>query len=727
MAAATSAVLLAVWGATGMLAVRVDAAESVRIQGEQAPSVSTTNIAEAPEYFTETWSDPMDFTDAADWDPVKGRRVKLANASWTPGSVTYNTDSGGGRLYFVGAEPTEMDYTGGRQASHNRVNSSRFTRMSFRAYTDRDIVGLIVFNHCASGGNGVGDPYESCAGQGLKAINLRAGWHTYDLDMTGANDADSFTNPDFPNSLQGAAWANGSIAHVALQPSVGGVGGVNGVLDWVRIYQPGVSTATVNPNRAGTSALWHDGDANPANNGTPTNQALHAGVLRTLSGSRTVEFGALPAGGYRLVTSNTSGGATSAPTAVTVNARPRPVVIDPDVTGAGDWFTEVLANPKDFNDAGDVPVMFDGALASRNFNPGLAGGWLNATSAGQRDDPHLFLSDASWAGPAIDASLWHRVTWDISYEGAYGTNAVPGEGLDMRFCWFVVNGQSVCSRDVFPSTRHTTYTVSLKTPNPGDIEQFGGSKGLGWGGPASKMVHLFRLDPHEDPGNRNWHLGNVRLSHDDTPNAAGRFDVRFEDRAFEPGSVADVYVDSNGGDSNPGTRVVTNRAVSAGVNTVSVDLNPFTKGAYTINVVIRDPLGQSSTGVSTGPVNSAIGPSGAGPAAPATPGPGSPPLAGFEGVIVAGRTIGVGGWAIDPDGGKPQVMVQVNGLDVGRPAVAGYRPDIFNFFGGNVDPDSGWSQAIALPPGTHNVCVYTADSVAAWTWFGVGCRQAVVK
>ncbi len=102
-----------------------------------------------------------------------------------------------------------------------------------------------------------------------------------------------------------------------------------------------------------------------------------------------------------------------------------------------------------------------------------------------------------------------------------------------------------------------------------------------------------------------------------------------------------------------------------------------------------------------------------------------PPDGVIDSVRTDGRTIMVDGWAIDRNGGIPQVLMTVNGLPVRllRPDRA--RPDVLEARGG--DLTSGFSASIPAGPGGHSVCVAVQDVEQTNVWAPIGCRSVVVK
>jgi hypothetical protein len=686
----------------GAAPLRAPVAAAAPAPVAQAPSVSPTSVAEAPDYFTDTWADPLDFSNAEDFDTTPGRRAVGATSAVGNGVLDYRTTSGFGRLYFISSEPTEIDTIGHRQSTFRPLDSNKYTRLGMHAWTDRDMVAYLVWNHCSDGSGSA-----SC--QGYKSFHLRAGWHFYDLDLLGANDADSYTDASAPNSIHQSPWNAGPILRLGLQPSGTGVNGVRGLISHLRVFQPGSPGSSATVNTTGGN-LWWDVDTTSGNNGYP-GQGAGAGILRSVpDGNAVVDFGALGPGSYQLLAeSGGSFGSHSAP--FVVDAAPRPVVIDPDMAGSGDWSAEVRGNSADFSDPFDVFAMFDGAPSYRNVSVGIGGGELHAS--GVNSDPQLFFSDAWWNGPPIDATEWHRVSWRITYEGVYGTNSVPGEGLDARFCWQGLQGQVSCSKDVFPATRATTYATSLQRFPPSAVEP-GGYSGLGWGGPYSQMVHLFRFDPHEDPGLRNWHLDWLRLSHDDRMPYGGSFNIQFLDAAWEPGTVADIYVDGDGPGGSLGRMILSGHPVVNGVNTVPWNGAGSPPGLYNVNVVLRDPRGSSRLATSTGPLDLPV------------PGKWTPSGVLDEAYAIPGG-IYVAGWAVDPDTPRSPITMRIGvdatAYDIGlasahHSGLARLRSDL----GGA----HGFRATVPASPGWHTVCAH-ANNVGYGSNNIVGCKQVFVK
>ena len=98
----------------------------------------------------------------------------------------------------------------------------------------------------------------------------------------------------------------------------------------------------------------------------------------------------------------------------------------------------------------------------------------------------------------------------------------------------------------------------------------------------------------------------------------------------------------------------------------------------------------------------------------------------FEKATVKGRTVVLQGWALDPDGAKPNVRILVDGRAVKQLTPNVRRSDVASFFGGSVDGYSGWNHTVGVSPGRRRVCVQVADPATS-TWHSNACTDVVVK
>jgi subtilisin family serine protease len=103
-----------------------------------------------------------------------------------------------------------------------------------------------------------------------------------------------------------------------------------------------------------------------------------------------------------------------------------------------------------------------------------------------------------------------------------------------------------------------------------------------------------------------------------------------------------------------------------------------------------------------------------------------PALHRLERATVQGRTVVLQGWALDPDGAKPNVRLLVDGRPVKQLGPNVRRTEIASFFGGSVDTYSGWTHTAGVSAGKHRVCAQVADSGTS-TWHSTTCSDVVVK
>jgi hypothetical protein len=102
-----------------------------------------------------------------------------------------------------------------------------------------------------------------------------------------------------------------------------------------------------------------------------------------------------------------------------------------------------------------------------------------------------------------------------------------------------------------------------------------------------------------------------------------------------------------------------------------------------------------------------------------------PPIGALDRIDVAGRTVTAQGWALDPNGGSPRVLLAANGFPaaLGRSQLS--RPDVRAAVGG--DGTAGYALSAQLGAGTHDVCVLWEDTTTTGQWSSPTCQQVVVK
>jgi hypothetical protein len=170
-----------------------------------------------PDFATQTYGDPWDFSNAADFDAQQQWwSRKLSNFSVANGMLSFDTTSFGELPLVRGFGAIAIPW--GRDGSLHPIDASKYTRISFRmnANISAPTQGQVTWYTC-----GTTDP--SCLG-GMP-VNVKPGWNTYDLLLH-----------KYYNSMP-MQWS-GAITSLTLIPIGGNISSAHVDLDWVRVYDP---------------------------------------------------------------------------------------------------------------------------------------------------------------------------------------------------------------------------------------------------------------------------------------------------------------------------------------------------------------------------------------------------------------------------------------------------------------------------------------------------------
>lgn len=539
-----------------------------------AVSVDRVSVTVPAEYFTHEVGDAMDFDSVYDFDTTPRHMVQGGSASMGNGTLTV---SGSGQIFLLRTDAGSYPTRTNRDPRAIPLDAGKYRRISIRMHSSENAAAALGFRNCLEPG---------CV-DGTKYFNLVAGWHTYDLDMTGS--ADFEVVPGGAPPVAGAPWS-GLIKYLYLSPAFNVPNKPTLTIDDVRIYEPAENiNVTVAAGGGSGTELWSQANGHAENLvgriGTNRNIAVSAGILRP--GTLTRFF-------------TRDGGTTSASSALIdmpPNSRPTPWVLSPSAAGGGDWATEVRGDPWDFEQVTDAY-----GVANANFS--VSDGWGHGSTAGPTvNDPALYLN---LNGASIDSTLYHKAVFTLRYDGPWGLEDAPGGGMNARLMWHLHGappGAYQISDDLVVMTGENTYEVDLRTsPHHAILDPAGNPAPFGWGNHQAPFIDQIRLDPHEDRGARGWHISDFKLLRNE--NASPGFHLRFQDRTWTPGTVADIEIDNDRNPANGGVvRVATNHPVGAGVNTVHWDSTGTPPGAYWVNVTLRNPAGVSTTVYSTGQVD----------------------------------------------------------------------------------------------------------------------------
>ncbi len=619
------------------------------LSASAAPAValSNTSVAAAADFATRTYADSWDFENSADLPLSAGRAGNGVSNPFLQDGVYYADVASGGWLNLV--QTISGSYAYGRDGQAMPIDTAAYTRFSVRMYSDKADVAKVWWNNC---------PQMALSCYGAAMFTTHAGWGVYDIALQKRPDTS-------------AAWS-GPMVGIRLDPISNRGGRI--ALDWVRLYQP-ASTGQVTVSGPANADILLDQDTNPSN-GNETVVRRDDATLRTGANGAAVLDSSLLAPGTWQVAARTSGGVSYAPTALTVNPPPMPVVLDPDVSGGAD-VNDVMGNSRwDMSESSDV-----------SSHPNVTGSVANGVFNGRNAGPTINDPVVSFTMPGlIDGTRFHRLTVKASYDGPFSLADAPGGGMMARWVWAVAGVEGLHSgEDLVVTTGDQTITMDLND-DPAKVIDPGSQLHVGWTG---QRISYVRFDPNEDPSTaRTWRIDDVKLAEDDK--GAGSFDVRYQDANWAPGTTADIAV-RKGSTGGPETTLARAVPVTQGVNSFRWTLGSLPAGTYWVAVTMTRGGAGTATGVSTGPVQMT----------------GGLPYGSLDQAVAAGKDgIRMQGWAVDPASGDTPspVHMYVDGRGLAG-TTGGARADVAQSFG--VSGNHGFDLTMSgVSAGAHQVCAY---------------------
>ena len=164
-----------------------------------------------------------------------------------------------------------------------------------------------------------------------------------------------------------------------------------------------------------------------------------------------------------------------------------------------------------------------------NMSYGFNGNLLNGINAGDMRDAHFFLP----LNGAIDGNRFHRLTFNVFYEGPFSLGFEPGGGMVARLIWETAGAPGVWqdSDDIVVYPGWNNISIDMATSPAYAITDPDTPNRIGW---AGQQITAVRFDPHEDIGARRFLVDNIKLAEDST-GYGGAYDVRFHDNAWQRG------------------------------------------------------------------------------------------------------------------------------------------------------------------------------------------------
>ncbi|MDH3704797.1 MAG: hypothetical protein OES57_01945 [Acidimicrobiia bacterium] len=630
-------------------------------------TVSPSSVAENHDFATSSFADPWDFSQSTDIELHEDLGYsRMSNVNITNGRFIGTSQPYGSVMLMRSWDPGGIPW--GRDGALHPISANSYSHIAFRMKT--------TLSGPAGGGQvnwySCGQTRADC--RGAAKFTAQPGWHTYIVPLV--ND---------PGWNYPRAWS-GQIRGLQLAPSSVPT---TIQLDWVRLFTPGtdatVTVADTDPPTAPT-VFW-DRDKKHSNN-TPDNPNWGP-VGTTTNGQISFPASAYPPGSYYFFADD--GGALSSHSSrLTIDKRPRPVIISPDAEGGRDYAQMARNNQWDFNQPNDV-AGYNNAAGT------VSGGLLVGTNQPpHRSDNQVFLPVAG----TIRGSQWHRLSVRVHYSGGFSLSGGPGGGMNARFVWGLGPGQFRVSDDLVVRPGWNDITIDLAELTPADVE---GSGGVDWTG---RSIDLFRFDPHEDSGTRQFKIDHIRLREDDR--GVGSFDIRFKDMGFQPGTIARIYADNN--DQGHNGTLIGVVEVHQGVNTFRWTPSDDLLGRRYIHIAMTDPAGTTSRSYSPGPVQMLADPSNVSP------------VGNFEKAVDSPGGMYVKGWAYDGDSTEHEtVEIYVDGVPVRTATANNVRRDVREKVAAVPVMRSGFNRIIPASPGWHDVCVVAINQHTGSDRH-IGCR-----
>lgn len=476
-----------------------------------------TRVAAAPDFATEVLGDPWDMCNPQDISPEPTQLVGFSGFSFQTGPcraggttmpVNGVADSS---VMFLHSGLWEHALNPGKNGRNFPIDSAKYQVLSYKVTTDTTEDPQIYWLHNPSGhpaGDGLG---------GRVAPRVTPGTRLVVADLTQS------PIPGF------SAWTDGPVRGFRLDPnSFNAVENVT--LHWVRLTpgpnSPLAAKRTISWTGSGATTITvrdnSDGSVFPVVSGLSANSYLW-------------NYGVLAPGSYTLTVTNASGSGSAT---FSINSPPSIELTNPSELSGADFATTVLGNPWDMSSAGDVQITGLDHFTNLSFS----GGMLHATNT--TNDPIVTLLYHGNNSVPIDTSRFRYLTYWLQVDGPYDL----AQGSVARVIWdsMVASATTAMSQDiiVWPGmNRYTIDLASLSTAVDGGLEPVGTPEP--W---AAGPKRYLRLDPHEFPQARTFHIDEVRLTA--KPAAGATFPIQFvSNDADGDAATVSFYYDV---DTNPG-------------------------------------------------------------------------------------------------------------------------------------------------------------------------------
>jgi len=492
--------------------------------------VFPTRLAAGPDYATEVLGDPWDMCNPEDVTLRPDEIVGFSSFSFLTGPCR----AGGTTMAVNGGNDSSMMMLSsgiydaalnpGRNGRNFPIDSSRYQVLSFKLSSNATDVPQIYWFH---------NPLNHPSGPGIGgrlAPSTFPGTQIAVADLTQSLLAG--TSP----------WTSGVVRGLRIDPNASNAV-ENVFLYWVRLT-PSASS----PLAAKQTITWNGSGAATITVRDNVDGSVFPVVSNLSANSYLWNYGVLAPGSYTLTVTNSSGSGSAT---FSINNPPSIQVTDPSVTSGDDYATTVLGNPWDMSSSADIQLTGLDHITNISFSGGL----MHATNT--NNDPIVTLLYNTNNSVPIDTSRFRYLTYRLQVDGAYDL----GAGSVARVIWgATASSAAAVSQDIIVVPGMNSYTVDLATlseATDGGLEPVGGPA---WtAGPKGYL----RLDPHEFPTARSFHVDDVKLTA--KPRGASSFTIRFlATDADADATTVSLYYDVDTNPANGKTLIASGIPATAG-------------------------------------------------------------------------------------------------------------------------------------------------------------------
>jgi hypothetical protein len=492
--------------------------------------VFPTRLAAGPDYATEVLGDPWDMCNpdaTLSPDEIVGFSSfsflqAPCRAGGTTMAVNGNSDSS-----FLMLTPGLYDLVlnPGRNGRNFPIDTSKYQVLSFKLWSDTTEDPQIYWYH---------NPSFHPSGPGLGG---RVAPRTFPgTQLTIADLTESLIPGMSP-------WTSGVVRGLRMDPNA--FNPVENVyFYWVRL-----TPAASSPLAAKQAITWTGSGAATITVRDNSDGSIFPVISNLSANSYLWNYGVLPPGSYTLTITNASGSGSAT---FRINNPPSIQVTNPSVTSGDDYAATVLGNAWDMTGSSDIQLTGLDHLTDISFTSGQ----LNA--ANTSNDPIVTLLYNTNNSVPIDTTRFRYLTFRLQVDGSFDTAA----GSVARVIWSSqVSGPAVISKSmiVFPGMNSYTLDLALLNTAPdGGLEPSGGSET--W---TATPKRYLRIDPHEFPTVRPFHIDDVKLTA--KPMGTTSFTIRFAAADADADATAvSLYYDTDTNPSNGKTLIASGIPSSAG-------------------------------------------------------------------------------------------------------------------------------------------------------------------